>query len=191
MASIFGLLIIALVLGALILGIVLWITGGPKGNGEMSCGACGYAVRGLEALNCPECGADLRTVGINRPKGGAGRTAGIVITIVTSLLILTCLGSSVFLAGSNTLSTPTSIQAVPAHPSILTQPAQPAASPNVTTNPDGSTTLTNPDGSTITTHADGSTTLVQPDGTTTSFDSDGVEIETPQGSDNEDTSPTP
>jgi ribosomal protein L34E len=37
------------------------------------CGACGYAVAGLEALKCPECGSDLREVGI---KGGRPRRAG-------------------------------------------------------------------------------------------------------------------
>ena len=136
----------------------------------MSCGACGYAVRGLEALNCPECGADLRTVGINRPKGGAARTAGIVITIVTALLILTCLGSALFLADGGSTSS---------IPAAQTIPKASTGSSQVTQNPDGTTTLTNPDGSTITTHPDGSTTLVQPDGTTTSFDSNGVEIETP------------
>ena len=32
-----------------------------------SCGACGYDVAGLDGLRCPECGADLRTVGIITP----------------------------------------------------------------------------------------------------------------------------
>src|SRR5687768_8193859 len=29
------------------------------------CGACGYIVRGIESLRCPECGSDLRAVGID------------------------------------------------------------------------------------------------------------------------------
>lgn len=35
-----------------------------------SCGQCGYIVRGIGSLNCPECGADLREVGIvvERPR---------------------------------------------------------------------------------------------------------------------------
>jgi len=37
-----------------------------SGDGEPRCGACGYSVRGLTALCCPECGADLRGVGIVR-----------------------------------------------------------------------------------------------------------------------------
>ena len=32
-----------------------------------SCGQCGYAVRGLPTFTCPECGADLREVGIVTP----------------------------------------------------------------------------------------------------------------------------
>jgi hypothetical protein len=32
-----------------------------------SCGKCGYEVAGLEVLRCPECGGDLREVGINTP----------------------------------------------------------------------------------------------------------------------------
>ncbi|HLL89677.1 MAG TPA: zinc ribbon domain-containing protein [Tepidisphaeraceae bacterium] len=35
-----------------------------------TCGRCGYAVRGLPELTCPECGSDLRRVGI-RTAGGA------------------------------------------------------------------------------------------------------------------------
>lgn len=31
------------------------------------CGGCGYCVRGIEGLTCPECGSDLREVGIVTP----------------------------------------------------------------------------------------------------------------------------
>jgi len=34
---------------------------------EPVCGACGYAVWGLETFICPECGGDLREVGITTP----------------------------------------------------------------------------------------------------------------------------
>ncbi len=33
-----------------------------------SCGQCGYAVEGLESMSCPECGSDLREVGIVTPQ---------------------------------------------------------------------------------------------------------------------------
>ncbi len=39
----------------------------PKSDdGEPKCGGCGYLVRGLSMLQCPECGGDLRVVGITR-----------------------------------------------------------------------------------------------------------------------------
>lgn len=38
---------------------------------EPSCRACGYAVRGLPSFTCPECGSDLREVGIDTPGAGA------------------------------------------------------------------------------------------------------------------------
>ena len=37
---------------------------------EPSCRACGYAVRGLPSFTCPECGRDLREVGIDTPGAG-------------------------------------------------------------------------------------------------------------------------
>jgi hypothetical protein len=50
--------------------IVLWRGVFKRGiHGDLpSCGRCGYAVRGLLGLTCPECGADLREVGIVTPK---------------------------------------------------------------------------------------------------------------------------
>jgi hypothetical protein len=38
---------------------------------QPSCRACGYAVRGLPSFTCPECGSDLREVGIDTPGAGA------------------------------------------------------------------------------------------------------------------------
>ena len=43
---------------------------GPKVT-VPSCRACGYAVKGLPSFTCPECGSDLREVGIDTP--GAAR----------------------------------------------------------------------------------------------------------------------
>ena len=40
---------------------------------EAVCGGCGYSVRGLRSLICPECGADLRTVGIVPASTTGGR----------------------------------------------------------------------------------------------------------------------
>ncbi|HEY7119375.1 MAG TPA: adenylate/guanylate cyclase domain-containing protein [Tepidisphaeraceae bacterium] len=41
-----------------------------RGGGEPACGNCGYRVRGLPSFTCPECGSDLRQVGIVSSAGG-------------------------------------------------------------------------------------------------------------------------
>ncbi len=55
--------LIAFVFAAVI--IVLW----PRGRrvNEPVCGKCSYPVHGLETMTCPECGSDLRAVGIYTP----------------------------------------------------------------------------------------------------------------------------
>src|SRR4051812_17324269 len=37
---------------------------GGGGGSPRACGRCGYDVRGLPTFTCPECGSDLREVGI-------------------------------------------------------------------------------------------------------------------------------
>jgi len=93
------LVLLALAVG-LIYGIILWITSGKGGTkGEMSCGGCGYAVRGLESLNCPECGADLRMVGITRGQGAGKRGLGIALTLgCGALLMLGCFMSMMWVS---------------------------------------------------------------------------------------------
>ena len=51
-----------------------------------TCGQCGYGVRGIESWECPECGADLREVGIERPT--ARRMPGPVTFLVLWTLLL-------------------------------------------------------------------------------------------------------
>ncbi len=84
------LLIALLVLaGVVLLAVTWWRQGRGRGPGrvaEPSCGKCGYAVRGLASLNCPECGSDLREVGIATP--AMGRGAGPVMwALLWSLLL--------------------------------------------------------------------------------------------------------
>jgi hypothetical protein len=50
-----------------------------------ACGACGYDTTGLTSLTCPECGADLRVVGIRRGRP-AELGAGFVVAFVALLL---------------------------------------------------------------------------------------------------------
>ena len=57
-------------------------------RGAAACGACGYITKALTTFNCPECGADLREVGITRHKHShvpffAAVSAGLFIAFVT------------------------------------------------------------------------------------------------------------
>lgn len=58
-------LVVLLVVGALLLG--LSVGGRYPGRPRIqvpSCGNCQYPVRGMPTFVCPECGADVRDVGI-------------------------------------------------------------------------------------------------------------------------------
>jgi hypothetical protein len=53
-----------------VVGLFLFRRGGFRnvdGGTDPLCGQCGYCVRGLETMICPECGGDLREVGIITP----------------------------------------------------------------------------------------------------------------------------
>lgn len=96
------LLFVVLPLIGLITGVVLWIVGARQSaNGRgMSCGRCGYSVAGLTQLMCPECGADLREVGIvSAAASPAMRIIGMVLTFVClGVLLLVILAAAVLLA---------------------------------------------------------------------------------------------
>ena len=185
--------ILLLVLGSLLTGIVLWTTSGSGKSSEMSCGACGYAVRGLTQLNCPECGVDLREAGIRVQQSAGRRTTGMILAFgsVGILILLVLLMGFLFLSSDASVPVPAS-HTLPA-PSAAPTPSQPSNQPDTATqgpaanasdsvieHANGSKTIINPDGSSITTHPDGSTTLIQLDGTTKEFDPNGVEIQTPE-----------
>lgn len=127
--AILPLILLLLLFGGLVLGIILWVSGGrSRSSGAMACGGCGYAVRGLEALNCPECGADLRQVGINRGQSGGSRVFGIVLTVCCGgVLLLGCLGSAFLFVGLS----PSSIQSGP----VQAYPTQPSTSTSSSTLP--------------------------------------------------------
>lgn len=181
MVALGGIVIIGIGLlsvAGLVLGIILWATSG-KGGGDMACGSCGYGVRGLSQLTCPECGADLREAGINRTGSPGKRTTGIVLTSVCGAFVL--LGCGLFsfaLVGWQRTSTSYSVQAT-------NQMQLTAQAATIAQNSDGSTTTTYSDGLSITTHPDGSETHIHPDGTTIHFDANGVETQTPGVSDSE------
>jgi rRNA maturation endonuclease Nob1 len=68
--ALFLLLILWMVITAVVGVVVKAILRGAEADGvralapEPRCGACGYIVKGLPGRVCPECGSDLRVVGV-------------------------------------------------------------------------------------------------------------------------------
>ena len=60
----FVLVFLCIVLGGAIIMKRMERGGGRKRGPEPMCASCGYSVTGLTTMVCPECGADLREVGI-------------------------------------------------------------------------------------------------------------------------------
>ena len=60
-----------LVFGILVAVMSRRAVGNGKAGSDPTCGKCGYCVRGISELICPECGSDLREVGIRAPGVGA------------------------------------------------------------------------------------------------------------------------
>src|SRR5690606_21037158 len=88
------LVIVAVLIARLWRGLTL-----PRGaRREPACGGCGYAVRGLSELRCPECGADLREAGILTPRmlvRWRGSASGLVLAW-TLLVVLVGVPAAVF-----------------------------------------------------------------------------------------------
>ena len=102
--AIFMLLILVAALVALVVGIVLLVKSGKQAAEGGGCGACGYTVRGVSTFSCPECGADLREVGI-QSTGKSSKAAGFTLTLIGAAvlgLILVCGGFFTFARMSKT-----------------------------------------------------------------------------------------
>jgi hypothetical protein len=90
-----ALLCIFLAAVAAVLLIVAWAGRGTVAGEDPLCGNCRYCVRGLEGTICPECGGDLREVGVLTPGSAApmGRGKRLLIwTLATPLLALLLFG---------------------------------------------------------------------------------------------------
>jgi len=83
------LILLALGTGCLVNWLYIRLGTGSKRNGVglPCCGRCGYTVRGISKLVCPECGADLREVGINMPGQGGSALFGCLIPVAYSIVI--------------------------------------------------------------------------------------------------------
>lgn len=69
--------------------VVLWVLvlrRSRKREALSSCGKCGYAVQGLTTFSCPECGSDLRAVGIVTPRS-KGMPSPLVFVLLWTLLL--------------------------------------------------------------------------------------------------------
>jgi len=81
---------VLIVLGIIAAGAVAWLIArairatGQNPEADIhngTCGRCGYSVAGLTGLSCPECGSDLRTVGIAPPTAGRSRTTAMTLFV--------------------------------------------------------------------------------------------------------------
>src|SRR5690349_5076162 len=58
---------VGLVLGGIVASLIYAVLT-RRGSGEPGCGRCGYSPKAAVSFTCPECGSDLREVGIvHRP----------------------------------------------------------------------------------------------------------------------------
>lgn len=73
-----------------VVGLILlwWRVFRKPSDGPGECGACGYAVRGISTFTCPECGNDLREVGIESSARRGAVRLFTFFTLWTVLLIL-------------------------------------------------------------------------------------------------------
>lgn len=80
----------AVVLGAASVVLAIRLFSGRKraAGGPMSCGACGYQVQGLQSMSCPECGADLREVGIVPLDTGRGWSTPVVLIVIAVVMLV-------------------------------------------------------------------------------------------------------
>ena len=85
-SAIFLLLLLLFIVAALS-AIILFVRQKSARRVEHSqCGKCSYRVEGLETLRCPECGSDLREVGIVTP-ATSGRVSPVVWAILWTIIL--------------------------------------------------------------------------------------------------------
>jgi hypothetical protein len=128
------LIALGLAIGA---GWVVWYLIRRKDSGAREAGACrvcGYSVHGLVSWQCPECGSDLRQVGI-APAGRSNQTPAVTAGVATGLgvlfAVLVLLAVPLFLWQVRP-ATPSSPAAAPkpATPTVTTTPqTRPATQP--------------------------------------------------------------
>jgi hypothetical protein len=107
------LLLFLAIFGVLLLASMLRGRGTVQGLADGgACGRCQYNVRGLTTFLCPECGADLREVGI-LPPAQSGVTLSKWVVVI---LVVTLMGLSLMLLMFAWASAPAPMPAPPAMP---------------------------------------------------------------------------
>jgi len=119
------LLLMVLFLGLVVpVGIVVALLvqrsrGSANADDGAVCGKCGYSTRGLPGLDCPECGSDLREVGIVLPqKAGPKIWVWFVLAGGIAMVLLVCLGGLIF----SVRSAPVTVTTVRRTPVVTTVP---------------------------------------------------------------------
>ena len=133
-------LIIILFVAMVMLGLpslVLWLVlrKNKGGSGMANCGKCGYQVRGISTLNCPECGADLREVGIVKGKSSKVMVWVAVVVGVGVVLIGLCACSGFVFYRAKSVSAPMTAPVGPPKGPIVTPPTQTQPIPDKTDSP--------------------------------------------------------
>ncbi len=87
--SILPCFVLALLVLAVVLVVVMLLRRRGRGIQHPACGKCGYAVQGLPTFTCPECGSDLRVVGIITPgrTDVSPRTHGVILVLLWTLAL--------------------------------------------------------------------------------------------------------
>lgn len=133
---VFGLIVLAIPSVALVMMVVgLVMLAKQRGRAgaavEGNCVKCGYLVAGLSTFVCPECGSDLRVVGIVAPRRSRGLAMGLTI-IGAAVLALICTGFfGLFFLGVARSPTAGGVMAPAPRPATTVQIARPM-SPRVT-----------------------------------------------------------
>ncbi len=120
------LLLVLLCVGGLVW---LWVAAlrHPPGPAMPACGRCGYAVKGLTALSCPECGGDLREVGITTPRSRQKVTPLVFVMLWTLLLpvpalVISAVWATVYAPRVDTLKQTIRLMATQAnHPDVTVE----------------------------------------------------------------------
>lgn len=102
-AATFALMLMALTIVLVVgVGVILWAVFGKSPYKEACCGKCRYSVEGLEGMTCPECGSDLRRVGIFVP--GMRRETRAATRATVLALVWTCVMAIAWITANTLVS---------------------------------------------------------------------------------------